>query len=200
MQRRYASPPASSSASSISMSWSRESSTSGFVKEQLGDFGFAGDERADWCEGAAVQGAGTQFAQLLAMLWRAVALVRGQAVAGVLRVQFAHQAVAVDLGDDGGGSDGERERVAVKEARLGAGVVEPHGVDEQMIRHDRERLDRGEHGDARGLVDVDAVDGLGVDLGDRDSDGDLADAAVELLAVLAGELLGILQAGAGKRA
>ena len=107
----------------------------------------------------------------------------------------------VDLfGDDGGGGDGERERVAVEEAGLGARVVEAHGVNQQVVGRESEALDGGEHGDARGLVDVDAVDGLGVHLGDGDGEGAAADMAVEPLALLAVELLGVREAGAGEGA
>ncbi len=67
-----------------------------------------------------------------------------------------------------------------------------------MVGLEGEAGDGGEHGDARGLVDVDAVDGLGVDLGDGDGEGDAADAAVELFALFAGELFGVFEAGAGE--
>ena len=109
----------------------------------------------------------------------------------------------MDFGDDRGGGDGERERVAVVEAGLGAGVgelgeVEEHGVDEEVVGGDGEALDGVEHGEARGLVDVDAVDGFGIDFCDGDGEGHFADLAVEVLALLAGELLGVLEAVAGE--
>ncbi len=97
----------------------------------------------------------------------------------------------MNFGDDGGCGDGEREGVTVEETGLRAGVgelreVEQHGVDEQVVGGGGELLDSLEHGEAGGLVDVDAVDGLGVDLGDSEAEGDFADLAVELLALLAG--------------
>ena len=112
-----------------------------------------------------------------------VALVRGEAIAGLRGVEPREEAVAVDLGDDGCGGDGERERVAVDEAGLRAGMVEPHGVDEGVVGGDGERTDGGEHGEARGLVDVDAVDGGGVDLCDGDGESGGADEAVERFAL-----------------
>ena len=138
-----------------------------------------------------------------AVLGRGVALVRGEAVLGVEEVEVAHEGVAVNFGDDGGGGDGEAEGVAVEEAGLGAGMgqlvqVYVHGVDEQVVGGDGEALDGEEHGEAGGLVDVDAVDGLGIDFGDGDRDGELADLAVEELSLLAGELLGVLEAEAGE--
>src|SRR5438105_11154298 len=77
-------------------------------------------------------------------------------------------------------------------------MVEPHSVDEQVIGCDGEALDRSQHGNARGLVDVDAIDGLGIDFGDRDSESALADTAVELFALFAGELLRVFEPGAGE--
>ena len=97
-------------------------------------------------------------------------------------VELTHEAVAMHLGHDGGGGDGEGERVAVEEAGLRAGMVETHGVDEQVVGREGAAVHGGQHGDARGLVDVDAVDGLGVHLGDGDGEGTAADVAIEALA------------------
>ena len=116
----------------------------------------------------------------------------------MLDVQLPHEAIAVDLCDHGRGGDREREGVAVVELGLRAAMVEAHGIDQEMVGREGEALYRGQHGDARGLVDVDAVNGLGVHLGDGDGQGDLADAAVELFAVLAQKLLGVLESGAGQ--
>ncbi len=80
----------------------------------------------------------------------------------------------------------------------GAGVVELHGVDEQVVGGDGEGADGGEHGEARGLDDVDAVDGGGVDFGDGDGERGGADEAVEGFALRVGELFGVLEAGAGE--
>jgi len=61
------------------------------------------------------------------------------------------------------------------------------------------RADGGEHGEARGLVDVDAVDGGGVDLGDGDGECGGTDEAVERFAARGCELFGVAEAGAGER-
>jgi hypothetical protein len=138
-----------------------------------------------------------------AVLGGGIALVGGEAVLGVEEVEVSHEGVAVDFGDDGGGGDGEGERVAVEEAGLGAGVgylgeVEEHGVDEEVVGGEGEALDGEEHGEAGGLVDVEAVDGGGVDFGDGEGEGVLADLAVEELALVLGELLGVFEAEAGE--
>ena len=130
-----------------------------------------------------MEGGGAEGDEGAEMLRGGVSLVRGEAVAGMRGVERREEAVAVNLGDDGGGGDGERERVAVDEAGLGAGVVELHGVDEEVVGGDGEGADGGEHGEARGLVDVDAVDGGGVDFGDGDGERGGADEAVERFAL-----------------
>ena len=77
-------------------------------------------------------------------------------------------------------------------------MVELHGVDEEVVGRDGEGADGGEHGEARGLDDVDAVDGGGVDLGDGDGERGGADEAVERFALEMGELFGVAEAGAGE--
>jgi hypothetical protein len=128
----------------------------------------------------------------------AVAFVGGKAVVGVPVVEARDEGVAVNLGEDAGGGDGERERIAVDEASLRAGMVETHCVDEKVIGRDGELADGGEHGKAGGLVDVDAVDGGGVYFGNREADGKRADDGDEALAVLGCELLGVGKAGFGE--
>jgi len=98
----------------------------------------------------------------------------------------------VNLGDDGRCGDGERERVAVDEAGLRAGVVDVHGIDQQMIRFDGEVADGGQHGETRGLIDIDAIYGCGVDLGDGECECRRANELVEGFALRTGELFGIL--------
>ena len=73
-------------------------------------------------EGEAVEGGGAEGDEGAEVLRGGVPLVRGEAVAGMRGVERADEAVAVDLGDNGGGGDGEGERVAVDELGLRAGV------------------------------------------------------------------------------
>src|ERR1019366_2661194 len=113
------------------------------VEEQACDFGFAGDEGADGREGAAVERAGAEGDERAAMLGRSVTLVRGEAVAGMDYVEFAHQAIAMHFGDHRSGGYGKGEGVTVEEAGLGTGVVETHRVDEQVIGRKREAMHRG---------------------------------------------------------
>jgi len=59
-------------------------------------------------------------------------------------------------------------------------------------------LDGEEHGHAGGLVDVDAVYRCCIDLGNAKGEGEGADFEVEGFALVAGELLGVLEAHAGE--
>ena len=61
----------------------------------------------DGLKALAVQRGGTAQSQGGKMLGRAVALVAGEPVAGELAVEFHQQAVAVNLGQNAGGGDGE---------------------------------------------------------------------------------------------
>ena len=130
------------------------------------------------------------------MLGAAVALVAGQAVAGELAVELDQQAVAVDFGEDAGGGDGEAAGVALNDGLLRAGIVDGvAAVDEEIVGGEGELLDGEAHGEERGLADVDAVDGCGVDGGDGEGYGFEADFGVEFVALLFGELLRVREAG-----
>lgn len=107
----------------------------------------------------------------------------------------------MDFSDDRRGSDGERQRIAVEQARLCTcigelGEVKAHRVNEEMVRRCDEALYSQKHGQARGLVDVNTVDRLRVDFSDGNADGYRANLAVKFFALFAGELLGILEAEA----
>src|SRR6185503_10601921 len=65
----------------------------------------------------------------------AVALVAGELVARVALVESQHPAVAVDLGDDGGGGDAEGAQLAAHERLLGQ-----RHVAGQVDRVDQERF------------------------------------------------------------
>src|SRR5271170_7376851 len=62
--------------------------------------------------------------QSVEVLRGSVAFMRGETVAGIFAVEFAHAQVAIDFGDHRGGRDGDAERVSVNDAGLSAGVIE----------------------------------------------------------------------------
>jgi hypothetical protein len=73
-------------------------------------------------------------------------------------------------------------------------VVDAHGVDEEMIWRGGEAGDGVEHGKAGGLVDVDVVDGGGVDFCDGDGESEGLNFREEALSLGCGELLGVAEA------
>ena len=84
-----------------------------------------------------------------------------------LAVDFLHDVVASDLGDDASGGDRERDRVALDDAIVRVGeLAERESVDEAVVGRFAEALDRAAHGEVGGLEDVDSVDFLVV--GSRD--------------------------------
>ena len=128
------------------------------------------------------------------MFGGAVALVAGEPVAGVDKVELAQQRVPRGLGEDRRGGDRARERVAVHEVALRQRQVDGGGVDEQEVGRDGEGLDGAPHGEPRGLQEIDPVDLGDRRRGDGPGEGAFADQAGELLAAGFVELLGIVQA------
>ena len=106
---------------------------------------------------------------------RGVALVRSEAIAGVSPVQPPHEAVPVDLRDDGGGSDGGAERVALDNGR--ARLVPPvqrERVHEYMVRGVVEAFERAAHRHTGGGRDALAIDLLVAGFADAESQSDAA--------------------------
>ena len=76
----------------------------------------------------------------------------GEAVAGILPVQFDKQAVAVHLGQHARRGYRQARRVALNHGLLRARPVDGvEAVDEQVVRRERELLDGQPHGQQRGL-------------------------------------------------
>jgi len=95
-----------------------------------------------------VQRAGAVLGERTTMFGCSVAFVVCEAVVGVLEIELAAEAVAMDLCDDRGGGDGEAERVTVVELGLRAGVVDDHGVDDEVVGREGKLLHGEEHGHA----------------------------------------------------
>ena len=97
---------------------------------------------------AAVNLRGADLAQSRQMFGCSVPLVVGQSVAGVLAVQPAHDLVAGDLGDDGGGRYRDGDLVAAREGQLPNTVRERQrgAVNEDAIHAVTQRVEGSQHG------------------------------------------------------
>ncbi len=120
-----------------------------------------------------------------------------QAVLGKDGIPFTHAGVPLDLRQDGRGGDGVAEGVAVDNGLLGDADVERERVNQEEVRSGSELFDGQLHGEARSLVDIDAVDDSGVDGGDRPGGGALANAFGEHGAAGGIELLAVVQSANG---
>lgn len=122
-----------------------------------------------------------------------IAFVAAEPVLGVNIVPFAHGAVAEYFSDDGRGGNGMTAFIALNDGELGDGDIEGEGVDQDIVCRRLELLDRELHSEAGSMVDVDAVDGFGVDGSDGPGDGTLLDTAGKDFAVGRFELFGIVK-------
>jgi|GEM_PF-6621818 len=137
---------------------------------------------------------GTMLTEGLKVIRCGVTFVTGDAVLRVHDVPFFHASVAMRFGEDGGSSDRNAARVAFDERFLFDENIELHGIDEQIIRLDRELLQSGGHGLAAGLIDVPGVDALGIDFGDGPCHRMLANSGGEFHAALGGKFFRIVEA------
>jgi len=134
------------------------------------------------------------LAQSGEVVWSAISLVRGETVHRENRIPGGDHAVAFHLGENGSGGDGGRERVAVNDGLLGKGAIEFDGINEKIVGSGCEFLNRMQHGEARGLIDIDLIDAGGIYRSHRPGDGVMANEPRELFAALGRKQLGIAQA------
>src|SRR5262245_52288928 len=124
-----------------------------------------------------------------------IALVPGKAVARMLGVELVHQRIARRLGQDRGGGDAEAAAVAFDDVLLrNRQIFEPPRIEQEMLRCERQALDRAAHGQEPGPVDVDGIDLLDFGEGNRPGDGARPDLGREPVARGRIELLRIVDA------
>src|SRR3984957_503650 len=133
------------------------------------------------------------LAEGVEMVGSGVTLVASEAVLRVDRVPLFHARVAMSLGEDRGGGDGNAACVALDEGLLLDQNIQLHGVDEQIIWLDRELFESGGHGLAAGLIDIPGVDALGIDFRDGPGEGVLPDAGSKLCAALGSKFFRIVE-------
>lgn len=84
---------------------------------------------ADWGERAAVNGGWAETGEGVEVFGGAVAFMGGEAVAGVEQIEFEHDVVASDFGDDACGGDGVGEAITF----WNGGMWDGQGVDGEAI-------------------------------------------------------------------
>src|SRR5580700_672250 len=123
-----------------------------------------------------------------------VTLVAREAVLRVDNVPLFHARVAMSFGEDRSGGDRNAARVALDERLLFDRNVQLQGVDEQIIRLDRELFESGSHGLAAGLIDIPRVDALGIDFRNGPGESVFVNACGKFGAAFSGKFLRIVEA------
>ena len=136
---------------------------------------------------------GTVEAQRFEVIGSGVTFVAGEAVLRVDHIPLFHAGVAMRFGKDGCGGDGNAAGVAFNQRLLLDEDIELHGVNQQIIRLNRELSQSRSHGLAAGLVNVPCVDTLGIDFGDGPGDGVFANARGEFGAAFGGKFFRIVE-------
>ena len=120
----------------------------------------------------------------------------------VFGMKVIEQTVALYFGEDGSGSDGAGECVALDDGFLRDWEIDADGVDEEEVGGRIEGEDSPFHGEAAGLEDVDVQDFFHAGEGDGPGDGLALEAFCQLFALSGGNDFGITQAlnfaGVGK--
>src|SRR5581483_8504784 len=146
-----------------------------------------------WSKASPMQRTSAKALQCVEVVRRRISLVITKAIARILGVEGSHQAVAVHLGDDAGGADGDALGVALDDRLLRHGEpVEPARVDEQVLRLRVESENGALQRHQAGAIDVEAVDLLHLRPADAHRDRLRADLRLQGIALFRSELFGII--------
>ena len=128
---------------------------------------------------------------------RAVPLVPGKAVGGVLGIQAQHDAVARHLRQDAGGGDAFGLSIAAHDGGVRDGKgADGQSIDEGVLGQLRQGLEGAAHGLMGGAQDIDAVDLRVLHHGDCPADGCGGNQGVmDCLPLCGGEFFGVVQQG-----
>ena len=142
-----------------------------------------------------MDGAGAEAGQGLQVVAGGIALVAGEAVAGVFAVEGGHFPVPGDLGENRCGGDGGNAAVAADD---GPGSVLPVGaevaVDVDEFGLHRELFYGAAHCEQAGLQDVETVDFRGAGASDGEAEAVLNDPLEAGFALRGGEFFRVIQA------
>src|SRR6266566_1646130 len=109
-----------------------------------------------------------------------VAFVARETIARIGSIQLGHEAVPVNLGDDGCGGDGKIDAVAFVKAILRLTETRNRSaVDQDVLGSDRKAGERQLHGADAGMIDVEAVDLFHLNYPDRKRRRLQADVGIE---------------------
>ena len=179
----------------VSCAGSGEKDELEFQRERsLGCTGSPADGFANGCKRKAMQRRRAETAEGFEVNRSAVTFVLGETVAGEIGVKFIEARIAVSLGEDGGGGDGNAARVSFDKGFLFDEDVELHGVDQEIVWNDGKLLKCRGHGLAAGLIDVPRIDAGGINFGDGPRERVFTNAESEFTAAFGRKFLGIVQA------
>ena len=127
------------------------------------------------------------------VLGRGIALVAAEVVTRVELAELVHEGIAFDLGNDGGGGDGDAEGVAIDD---GSDIREREikGVADDCIGPDGELFEGAEHAESSRGEDADAIDFLDGGPTDGERHG-VTDLRGEFIAGFFGKDLGVADLG-----
>jgi hypothetical protein len=136
---------------------------------------------------------GTKFGKVFA---RWVAFMLGKSILGIEAIDFQHDAVALDLGNNAGCRNAEADAVTADQRGLRAWKTrDGKAIDEGVGGAGRDLFDHGPHSGVRCAEDIEAIDFLW-----RDGDGCptnlgiFCDLGIETLAGVGAEFLGVVEA------
>ena len=132
------------------------------------------------------------------VLSRGVAFVVGEAVARVLLIQIPHHSISGHFSEHAGGGNRVAFAIALDQSRLGVGQpFDPQSIDKDMLGPGFQLIQSDIHRSPGGLANIDSIDRLDIDDGDRIADFRVSrNPAIKLLALLDVQLLRIVQRAA----
>ena len=134
------------------------------------------------------------LAQRFEMIGSGVAFVARETVLRVDDVPLFHACVAMRFREDGSSRNGNAACVTFDECLLLGQNIQLHGVNEQVIRHGSELLERRSHRLPAGLKNVPRIDPLSVDFRNGPSECMFANPCGQFGAVFRGQFFRIVKA------
>ena len=145
-------------------------------------------------EGMAMKGRGSVLAEGVQVIGGGVTFMASQAVLRIDGVPLGHTRIAVRLGEDGSGGDGNAASISVDDGFLLDEHVEFDGVEEQIVRDNGKLAQSGGHGLAAGLINIPGVNALRIDFRDGPGESMFANARSEFVTAVGDKFFGVVEA------